>query len=352
MSLTERLAQANALGRENLNAKGITTDGTETTYQLMSMIADISGGGSGSETSVEIPPSNNEMALLGKNIGLILGNEYTVVIDILEDDGTTRTETKKEIAYQSEFDGVGLIDGVVTLGTFDDDYSGYMFYDFCGITDDGEPTFKANECIYQTGEKVTQITITGEFAEIPDTRLKDLIEGNQVEIINDTIITVRKFAFYHSGLKKVDLPNCKNVADNGFINCSQLESVNLPNCESVGASGFANCTVLTAIELPKATTLGQSCFSSCQKLKKITLGSATSMGNQCFYYCSALTTLIIRTNQVATLGSTNPFYQTPIQKKTGYIYVPDDLVEDYKVASVWSTYATQIKGLSELGGES
>ena len=96
MLLTQKIEQANALGRQNLNAKGITTDGTETTYQIMNMIADIQqSGGSDSGTSVVIPPSNNEMALLGNGIGLILGNEYTVVIDIVEDDGTTRTETKK-----------------------------------------------------------------------------------------------------------------------------------------------------------------------------------------------------------------------------------------------------------------
>ena len=46
MSLVSRIENANALGRENLNAKGVTTDGTETTYEIMSKIADVSGGGS------------------------------------------------------------------------------------------------------------------------------------------------------------------------------------------------------------------------------------------------------------------------------------------------------------------
>ena len=34
--------------------------------------------------------------------------------------------------------------------------------------------------------------------------------------------------------------------------------------------------------------------------------------------------------------------------KDGYIYVPDDMVDTLKADSRWSTYATQIKPLSEL----
>jgi hypothetical protein len=59
--------------------------------------------------------------------------------------------------------------------------------------------------------------------------------------------------------------------------------------------------------------------------------------------------LIIRNSTtLATLGSTNAFSNTPIASGTGYIYVPDDLVDRYKQATNWSTYASQIKGISEL----
>lgn len=45
MSLTSQIEIINALGRQNLENKGVTTDGTETTYQIMSKIADVTGGG-------------------------------------------------------------------------------------------------------------------------------------------------------------------------------------------------------------------------------------------------------------------------------------------------------------------
>ena len=67
--------------------------------------------------------------------------------------------------------------------------------------------------------------------------------------------------------------------------------------------------------------------------------------------CTQLETVICRATTVPTMGSTYGTYGifggSKIASGTGYIYVPDDLVEDYKAATNWSTYAAQIKPLSE-----
>lgn len=229
-----------------------------------------------------------------------------------------------------------------------------------------------------------------------DTRLKELVEGTLTELVDDTIATVGKYSFYYSTVEKVDLPNCTTVANNGFTSatnltsvnlpqckslgssafngCSKLASANIPNCESIGISAFSGCSALesvdlpscvtlskdalkscaklTSLVLPNCTTVGESAFYGCSIIERIDLPSVTNIGKSAFYGCKALTTLIIRTNQVVTAGATYLFMSTPIASGTGFIYVPDDLVEDYKVATPWSTYANQIKGISELGGES
>lgn len=38
---------------------------------------------------------------------------------------------------------------------------------------------------------------------------------------------------------------------------------------------------------------------------------------------------------------------TPIANGTGYIYVPSALIEQYKVAENWSTYASQFRALED-----
>lgn len=84
-------------------------------------------------------------------------------------------------------------------------------------------------------------------------------------------------------------------------------------------------------------------------LRKVDLWSVKSIAEKAFYNDFALDTLIIRTPKVCSLyDTTTTLYRTPIENGTGYIYVPDDLVESYKVATNWVAFADQIKPISEL----
>ena len=49
---------------------------------------------------------------------------------------------------------------------------------------------------------------------------------------------------------------------------------------------------------------------------------------------------------MTALGS-NVFKNTPIASGTGYIYVPRALVDSYKVATNWATYAAQFRALED-----
>ena len=75
--------------------------------------------------------------------------------------------------------------------------------------------------------------------------------------------------------------------------------------------------------------------------------SATSIGNNAFNGCTKLTSLILRSETMATLSSTGALSGTPIASGTGYIYVPAALVDSYKAASNWSTYANQIRAIED-----
>jgi hypothetical protein len=66
MSLVTQIETANALGRQNLKNKGVTTDGTETTYQIMSKIADVTGG-DGVEYSSITYNEDNTITLIQTN---------------------------------------------------------------------------------------------------------------------------------------------------------------------------------------------------------------------------------------------------------------------------------------------
>ena len=63
---------------------------------------------------------------------------------------------------------------------------------------------------------------------------------------------------------------------------------------------------------------------------------------------SQLAALIIRTtSKTCTLANKNAFAGTQIASGTGYIYVPRALVDTYKAASNWSTYASRFRAIED-----
>ena len=111
---------------------------------------------------------------------------------------------------------------------------------------------------------------------------------------------------------------------------------------------------ITNIE-SEVTTVGKCAFYLCGNLVVADLPEVTSIDDSAFREC-ALTTLILRSETVASLGKTSAFNSTPIASGTGYIYVPAALVDSYKTATNWSTYANQFRAIEDYpeitGGES
>lgn len=154
-----------------------------------------------------------------------------------------------------------------------------------------------------------------------------VIDGSIESFTNGDITSVKGYAFYY---------------------CKSLTTFNAPNVISIGASGFNACSSLNYVNIPSATSLGGSTFMGCTSLIRIDLPKVSSLRTSDFNGCSALATLILRKTSVISMSNTNALNGTPIANGTGYVYVPDDLVSSYKTATNWSTYASQIKGLSEL----
>ena len=76
-------------------------------------------------------------------------------------------------------------------------------------------------------------------------------------------------------------------------------------------------------------------------LERLILTSATTIGNYAFAN-SGLKTLTIATSSICTLTNVNAFNGTLISN----IYVPNNLVNSYKTANNWNTYASIISAIS------
>ncbi len=150
-----------------------------------------------------------------------------------------------------------------------------------------------------------------------DTTVEDsLITGTPIQYSNPRVKAVRNYAFYYY---------------------SNLASVNLPLVTNIGSYAFSGCSNLTSVDLPLVTSMPSYAFSDCSKF----------------------TALILRSETMCTLSNTNTFLNcyrfhgtvnatyNPEGLKDGYIYVPSALIEDYKAATNWSTFATQFRALED-----
>lgn len=116
-----------------------------------------------------------------------------------------------------------------------------------------------------------------------------------------------------------------------------LMSVNLPLATSIGESAFTGNRNLPSIDLPSVRSIGEGAFSGCYKLKAVVLRSTkictlanTDAFNNCYHI----------------LGKVNSTHN-PTGAKDGYFYVPSALVEEYKVATNWTTFSSQFRALED-----
>lgn len=212
-----------------------------------------------------------------------------------------------------------------------------------------------------------------------DVVIDSIITRSITEFKDNRIVKVRGYAFSNcTALTTVDLPNVTTIDAGVFYGCNALTNVELPNTANIGGEAFRDCKSLTELTFPNLTAIsGNGIFKGCTSLKKavfpVLAGAASSgsygqilfsgctalttvdfgvtqsvCGYQAFQGCTALTALILRGSNVASFASDNQTISaTPIASGAGYIYVPRALVESYKVATNWSTYADQFRALED-----
>ena len=162
------------------------------------------------------------------------------------------------------------------------------------------------------------------------------------------VTSIGNYAFYGDRLlTTADFPLVTSIGTNAFQNCTSLTTADFPVATSIGTNVFQGCTSLTSVSLPVATSIGSGAFQNCTSLTTADFPVVASIGNYAFYGCASLTSLTLSNTTIATLSNTNALQNTPIAQGTGHIYVPDHLVDQYKTATNWATYANQIRPISQ-----
>ena len=235
---------------------------------------------------------------------------------------------------------------------------------------DGEITYEQAAAVTSIGTVFKENTAITEFNEL-NTFLK--------------VTAVNNKAFFNcTSLEEIDLTNITSTGDECFAGCTSLAKIgSLENITQMGNKAFDRCTELKIeLYLPKLESFSSSTFypsgfsesgitaikslgivtkipsqgpgynwamfNKCPNLRYAILpNTLQEMGNGVFAGSSALVAVINLAVTPPTVGK-NVFDNT----SNCPIYVPDDgtgtIVQAYKTATNWSTYASRIFPISQL----
>ena len=166
--------------------------------------------------------------------------------------------------------------------------------------------------------------------------------------IPDGVTSIGQSAFnYCYSLASITIPDgVTSIGQSAFNYCYSLASITIPDSvTSIASNAFNYCSSLASITIPDGvTSIGQSAFNFCSSLASITIPDAvTSIASRAFSYCYSVAFYdFTACTAVPTLSDTNAFSSIAADCQ---IRVPASLVDAWKAATNWSTYADHIVGV-------
>ena len=232
-----------------------------------------------------------------------------------------------------------------------------------------EPEIPAERIIAYTASEKTAPFATGAFmARIQDNHFTPEGEGGSGEIIFESpVFSVGNIAFLNcTSLWSIQLPSeVTMIGKRTFEGCKALRRVDILGNKivTIGSEAFLNCESLEEFAVPDGITeLATYTFSGCKSLQYINFGTGVKdvldkafygceslemldipenvifLGNNCFDGAESLKEVYVRGDRVLEIG-----YRTFSDAKSELkIYVPADLLDDYKKNIFWSTYVDNL----------
>ncbi len=241
-----------------------------------------------------------------------------------------------------------------------------------GNSDVPEPEIPANRIITYTASEQTNPFATGAFmARIQDNHFTPEGEGGSGEIIFESpVFAVGNIAFLNcTTLWSVEIPSeVTMIGKRAFEGCKSLRRVAIlgDKISVIDSDAFRGCEMLEEFSVPEGVKeIPLNTFNGCKSLKRIDFGigvadiadkafygckslevldipaNITYLGNNCFDGAESLQEVYIRGDRVLDIG-----YRAFSDAKTDLrIYVPADLVDEYKANTLWSTYVNNLHPL-------
>lgn len=153
----------------------------------------------------------------------------------------------------------------------------------------------------------------------------------------------------------ISLPEVTTVAKYTFMSWQGCTQFDLPKLENITELAFSGCSAVQRLDLPRARKLDTKALGSMSHLKWVRIGGTAN--DDMFRYasifdsCPQLEAIVIDGVTSVPQCLVTTFNGSAVAAETCYIYVPANMVEAFKTADYWSTYANQIRAIEDYTDE-
>ncbi len=233
----------------------------------------------------------------------------------------------------------------ITPGTADQVAISAGKYASGDITVKGDSNLIASNIV--SGKTIFGVTGTATSGGGGNSKLAAYVDGTLTEITADDLvgcIQVRSETFYgFYDLTSVALPDSvTSIGSSAFYSCENLKNVVIPGSVSeIGTYAFRYCSSLANITIGDGVVkIGERAFEGCNFINITIPNSVSSIGGNAFVSCSQLKRVDCSTStSIPRLSNTGVFSGTSANLQ---IKVPANLIDEWKAATNWSTYANRI----------
>ena len=260
---------------------------------------------------------------------------------------------------------VSIPSGVTSVGQ-------YVFYNNYSLTSVSIPegVTSIGSDAFSSCYALTSVSIPEGVTSIGSGTFNNCSSLTSIAVPNG-VTSILEEAFYSCrALVSLYLPNSLvSIPDDMLHNCCSLTSVSIPEgVTSIGSNAFSSCYALTSVSIPEGvTSIGSNAFDTCQSITSIAIpNGVSSIEYRTFWSCTSLgsvplpgsiTTIAAYSfsncysvafydfsnhTAVPTLANTNAFTGIAADCE---IRVPAALVDEWKAATNWATYADHIVGV-------
>ena len=166
--------------------------------------------------------------------------------------------------------------------------------------------------------------------------------------IPDGVTSIRDYAFqYCYSLESITIPDgVTSIGRNVFNGCYSMASITIPDSvTAISNYVFQYCGSMASITIPDSVTaISTYVFNGCYSMASITIpDGVTYIGSNAFQNCYGMRYYDFSAcTSVPALSNTNAFNSIPSDCQ---MLIPAALVDAWKAATNWSTYANYIVGV-------